>query len=42
MPREIERHERDVQALVNTVTQQYIVNEAQRLMERALAKAARK
>ncbi|MEJ2117887.1 MAG: hypothetical protein P8Y36_08305, partial [Alphaproteobacteria bacterium] len=42
MPREIERHESDVQALVNTVTQQYIIKEAQRLMERALAKAARK
>ncbi len=42
MPREVERHEREAQALMTAVTQQYIAKEAQRQMARALARVKRK
>ncbi len=42
MPREVERHEHEAQALVDAVTRQYIAKEAQRQMARALARVKRK
>jgi hypothetical protein len=36
MPREVERHGREAQAMVNEVGEQVILKEAQRLMQRAL------
>jgi|EndMetStandDraft_5_1072996.scaffolds.fasta_scaffold08591_4 hypothetical protein len=36
LPREVERHEREAQAIVNEVAEQLVLKEAQRLMQRAL------